>query len=309
MAVMESLKPQVSVILPYFEGEKWLARSVQSVNSQKDVSWELIIVDDGSIQSPIPVLKSLKSDCLRLIRIDHVGKGAALNKGVSEAKADLVCFIDQDDIMNPGRLKLQYNAFVGHPKADVVYSDYERVYDDGRLIDQFISRQADSRECLKCMARKRGLVSMQTIMMKKSTFHEIGGFSNDIQLTGLDDAEFFVRLFASGAVLKYVPGLVQKWVLHGQNYSESAAFQQARLTFLKYLSNYAADNPFIRAELPYFQYHAFFMRGIFYLERGLADQAMLEYLKAVKVRPLNLNGYYLLLKSWMKKMNPCKFDR
>lgn len=150
---------------------------------------------------------------------------------------------------------------------------------------------------------------MQTIMMKKSTFHEIGGFSNDIQLTGLDDAEFFVRLFASGAVLKYVPGLVQKWVLHGQNYSESAAFQQARLTFLKYLSNYAADNPFIRAELPYFQYHAFFMRGIFYLERGLADQAMLEYLKAVKVRPLNLNGYYLLLKSWMKKMNPCKFDR
>ena len=150
---------------------------------------------------------------------------------------------------------------------------------------------------------------MQTIMMKKSTFHEIGGFSNDIQLTGLDDAEFFVRLFASGVVLKYVPGLVQKWVLHGQNYSESADFQQARLTLLKHLSKHAKNNSFVREELPYFQYHAFFMRGIFYLERGLADQAMQEYLKAVKVRPLNLNGYYLLLKSWIKKMNLCKFDR
>ena len=306
---MDILKPQVSVILPYFEGEKWLLQSVQSVNSQKDVAWELIIVDDGSIQSPIPVLKSIQSEHLRLIRIDHAGKGAALNKGVSEAKADLVCFIDQDDIMNPGRLKLQYNAFVDHPQADVVYSDYERVYHDGRLIDHFISRQADSRECLKCMARKRGLVSMQTIMMKKSTFHEIGGFSNDIQLTGLDDAEFFVRLFASGAVLKYVLGLVQKWVLHGQNYSENADFQQTRLILLKHLSKHAQNDPVIRKELPYFQYHAFFMRGLFYLERGRADQALIEYCRAVRVRPLNINGYYLLLKSWMKKMNPCKFDR
>ena len=303
------MKPKVSVVLPYYEGERWLLRSAQSVISQKDASWELIIVDDGSNQSPIPVLKSIESDHLRLIRIDHAGKGAALNKGVSEAKADLVCFIDQDDIMNPGRLKLQYNAFVDHPQTDVVYSDYERVYDDGRLISQFVSRQASSRGCLKGMARSLSLVSMQTIMMRTSTFHKIGGFSNDIQLTGLDDAEFFVRLFASEAVLRYVPGVVQKWVLHGQNYSESADFQQTRLIFLKYLSNYAVNNPLIRKELPYFQNHAFFMRGIFFLEKGLADQAMHEFLKAVRVRPLNLNGYYLLLKSWVKKMNFCKSDR
>jgi glycosyltransferase involved in cell wall biosynthesis len=300
MAVMEVIKPQVSVILPYYEGEKWLERSVQSVNSQKDISWELIIVDDGSIQSPIPVLKSFENDHIRLIRIEHAGKGAALNKGVAEAKAYLVCFIDQDDIMNPGRLKLQYNAFVNHPHADVVYSDYERVYDDGRLIDRFVSRQSSSRECLKSMARGVGLVSMQTIMMKKQYFQKIGGFSEDIQLTGLDDAEIFVRIFGFGAIMQYKHGIVQKWVLHGQNYSESVEFQQTRLTFLEHLSNHAQINPFIREELPYFQYHAFFMRGLFYLERGFADQAMREYLKAVKVRPLNLNGYYLLFKSLMK---------
>lgn len=309
MAVMEILKPQVSVILPYFEGEKWLARSVQSVNSQKDVSWELIIVDDGSIQSPIPVLKSFESDHLRLIRIEHAGKGAALNKGVSEAKADLVCFIDQDDIMNPGRLKLQYNAFVDYPQADVVYSDYERVYDDGRLIDRFVSHQATNRECLGGMARSIGFISMQTMMMRRLIFHKLGGFSNDVQLTGQDDAEFFIRLFASGCVLQYVPGMVQKWVSHEQNYSKSADFQETRLTLLKYLSNYAVDNPLIRAELPYFQYHAFFMRGIFYLERGLPDQAIREFLQAVKSRPLNWNGYYLLLKSWVKKTNPSKFSQ
>lgn len=295
------MKPQVSVILPYFEGLAWLPRSIQSVREQQGVCWELIIVDDGSKQDPTAIVQSLQDNHLRLVRIEHSGKGAALNAGVANSKADIVCFLDQDDIMNPGRLTLQCEAFLRTPDVDVIYSDYERVHDDGRLIDRFISHQASNKEYLKSMARNIGLVSMQTIMMKKSTFHQIGGFSNDIQLTGLDDAEFFVRLFASGAVLKYVPGLVQKWVLHVKNYSKSADFQQTRLILLDHLSNHARNNPCVRKELPYFQYHTFFMRGLFYLERGIADLALLEYLKAVRARPLNLNGYYLLLKSWIRR--------
>ena len=294
------MKPKVSVILPYFEGLAWLPRSIRSVREQEGVCWELVIVDDGSKQDPTAIVRSLQDDRLHLIRIEHSGKGAALNTGVANSKADIVCFLDQDDIMNPNRLSLQYEALVKTPDVDVIYSDYERIHDDGRFMDRFISRQASNKECLKSMARRIGLVSMQTIMMKKSTFHETGGFSNDIQLTGLDDAEFFTRLFASRAVLHYVAGVVQKWVFHGKNYSESADFQQTRLVLLKHLSKHAQNNPVIRKELPYFQYHAFFMRGLFYLERGMPKEAMLEYMKAVRAHPLNINGYYLLLKSWMK---------
>jgi glycosyltransferase involved in cell wall biosynthesis len=294
------MKPQVSVILPYFEGLPWLARSIRSVHEQEGICWELVIVDDGSKQDPTTIVQSLQDDRLRLIKIEHSGKGAALNTGVANSKADIVCFLDQDDIMIPGRLMLQYDAFLRTPDVDVIYSDYERVYDDSRLIDRFISHQASNKECLKSMARSDALVSMQTIVMRKSIFNEIGGFSNDIELTGLDDAEFLVRLFASEAVLHYVPGVVQKWVLHGQNYSESADFQKTRLILLKHLASHAQNNPSIRKELPYFQYHAFFMRGLFLLERGMPAEAMFEFLKAVKAHPLNINGYYLLLKSWMK---------
>lgn len=300
------MKPQISVILPYFEGLAWLPRSIRSVREQQGVCWELIIVDDGSKQDPTAIVQSLQDDRLRLVRIEHSGKGAALNVGVANSKADIVCFLDQDDIMNPGRLTLQCEAFLRNPDVEVIYSDYERVYDDGRFMDRFISRQASNKECLKSMARSIGLVSMQTIMMKKSIFNEIGGFSRDIQLTGLDDAEFFSRLFASGAILHYVPGVVQKWVLHGQNYSESADFQQNRLILLKHLSMHAQNDPIIRKELPYFQYHSFFMRGLFFLERGMLAEAMFEFLKAVRARPLNINGYYLLLKSWMKKIKILK---
>lgn len=295
------MNPKVSIIIPYYEGANWLAKSVDSVQRQEGLSWELIIVDDGSQKDPSPIIQRPQDERIRLIKIPHAGKGAALNAGVANSNADIVCFLDQDDIMNLGRLVLQYGAFVRDRDVDVVYSDYERVHDDGRLIDRFISRQASNKECLKSMARGTAFISMQTIMMRKSIFHSIGGFSQDIHLTGLDDAEFFVRLCASGAILRYIPGLVQKWVLHGQNYSESADFHKARLIFLNHLSNYARNNPCVRKELHSFQYHTFFMRGLFYLERDMPREAMLEYIKAVRVHPLNINGYYLLLKSWIKK--------
>ena len=298
-------KPEVSVVLPYYEGLTWLPRSIGSVRDQEGVSWELIIVDDGSKQAPTSMVEALQDDRLRLVRIGHSGKGVALNRGVSEALAELVCFIDQDDIMNPGRLSLQHGGFLKNPCVDVVYSDYERVHDDGRVIDRFISRQASGRECLKRMARSTGLVSMQTVMIKKAVFNEIGGFSCDSRLTGLDDAEFFVRLFTAGVELCHVPGVVQKWVSHGENYSKSPEFQGTRLILLRYLSIYARTNPLIRKELPHFQYHAYLMRGLFFLENGRPAEALPELRKAVKVCPVNLNGYYLLMKSWIKKAGVC----
>lgn len=293
------MKPKVSVILPYFEGLAWLPGSIRSVQEQKGVCWELVIVDDGSKQNPTEIVRSLQDDRLRLIRIEHSGKGAALNTGVANSMADIICFLDQDDIMNPCRLSLQYEAFLENPDVDVIYSDFESVNNDGRIIDRFIHHQASNKERLS-IAKSIAFVSMHTIMMKKTIFNEIGGFSCDIQLTGVDDTELFVRLLASGAVLHYVPGMVQKWVLHGRNYSESIEYQQARLIFLKHLSKHAQNNPVIRKELPYFQYHMFFLRGLFFLERGMSAEAMFEFQKAVRARPLNVNGYYLLLKSWMK---------
>jgi len=98
-----------------------------------------------------------------------------------------------------------------------------------------------------------------------------------------------------------VPGVVQKWVLHGQSYSNGEAFQKARLLFLDFLEKHAKTNLLIRNELPYFKFHAFFMRGIYFEKRDMLDLAYKEYIKAIKSRPINFDGYYLLIKLLIKK--------
>jgi glycosyltransferase involved in cell wall biosynthesis len=296
------MNPQVSVILPYYEGEKWLRRSLDSVRAQEGVSFEIIVVDDGSVHPAASVLSTLHDERIRTCRISHAGKGAALNSGARMAEAEVLCFIDQDDIMNPGRLRLQCSAFVDDPMVDAVYSDYERADEDGVQIDISVGRQTTNDDCLHQMASGMGLVSMQTIMIRKTFYWRIGGFSEDIRLTGLDDAEFMARLFASGATLKYVPGTVQKWVFHDMNYMKSENFQEARIVLLEHLSILAHEHPMIKKELPDFSYHNHYMRGLYYLENHQVEEAVPEFFRAIEIHPCRWNAYYLLLKSVVKKL-------
>lgn len=296
------MKPQVSVILPYYEGSNWLMRSVASVRAQEGVFWELIVVDDGSKEPAGKILQAVSDPRVRLLTKTHGGKGKALNSGIIAAAAEIVCFIDQDDLMLPRRLRRQFDVFEKHPEIEVVYSDYERVFDDGRSIDRFISRQASNEECLHEMATGHGLVSMQTLMVRKHLVQSIGGFSEDIRLTGLDDAEFLSRLFASGAKMKYEPGVVQKWVQHENNYSRSWRFQEARLILLAHLDALSERHPMIRKEIPYFSNHNFCMRGLFFLENGAPTEALTEFQKMIRSHPVQWAGYHLWIKSFLRHL-------
>jgi len=301
--------PRVSIILPYYEGPRWIGRSAASALGQQGIPFELILVDDGSTEPAEPHVHGLRDDRLRCLRIDHAGKGAALNAGAARARADLLCFIDQDDIMLPGRLERQVRAMCSNRFVDAVYSDYERVHDDGRFIDRFVSRQASGPECLKAMATDLALVTMQTIMIRREAFFRIGGFSEDPLLTGLDDAEFFTRLFVSGAALHYEPGAVQQWVRHDRNYSQSEQFQEARLVLLEHLRRLAGRHREVRDILGRFTHDVHYMRGIYFLENDRRREALPEFRRALRSYPFFPNTYYLFLKSWLSSLEPASGER
>lgn len=301
-------RPEVSVVLPFHEGAAWLARAVESVRSQQGVAWELLVVDDGSRESPAPILERFGDPRILSWRIAHAGKGAALNSGIRRARAPAVCFLDQDDIMLPGRLARQVEALARDPGLDGVYSDYERRFDDGRPIDRFVSRQVTPAEALRLTAAGRGPVTMQTLLLRKACIEKLGGFSEAPELCGLDDLEFFVRLFLIEARLRYVPGTVQAWVRHERNFSRSAAFHDARLHWLRCLKELAARHPVLRREQGAFAFHARTMRGIYCLEQRRPRRAVGEFFHAVRARPLRWDGYYLLLKAALLSLGtlPCR---
>jgi glycosyltransferase involved in cell wall biosynthesis len=295
--IQENVKPAVSIVLPYYEGRKWLGQSVGSVRSQTASGWELIVVDDGSSDPAAAVIREFGDKRLKHIRIAHGGKGRALNRGVAEAQADWICFIDQDDLMLPGRLESQLHAIEKAPQADAVYSDYERRRSDGTLLDRFISHPVSPEEAIHQMAVGRSPFSMQTLMVKRSACGKAGGFSDDPELTGLDDADFFLRLLLVGARLIYAPGAVQCWIKHDRNYSGSFEFQSARVHWLKRVSQLAEEHPVLRRQLKHFGLHAYGMRGLYFLENGQAALAVKEFRSALNYAPFSINTIYLWLKA------------
>lgn len=96
---MKPQKLKISVVLPVYNGEKYIIRSVESVQAQSYYNWELIVVDDGSADStPRIVQDFVKTDArIRLIRQKNQGVSAARNRGIKEASGELLMFLDADD--------------------------------------------------------------------------------------------------------------------------------------------------------------------------------------------------------------------
>ena len=278
-------------------GRQWLPLSLSSVLRQEEVRLEIIVVDDGSEVSPEDILGGFADPRIRLLRVSHGGKGAAVNAGARMARGSLICILDQDDEMLPGRLAVQAAILRENAAIDAVYSDYERRDENGRLIDVLRSRQASREEMLHCLATGSGLISIQTLLMRRQTFDRVGGLCPDDRITGFDDAEFFIRILAAGSRLQYVPGVFGRWTSHTSNYSKSARFHEARLFWIERLTALAAEHEMLRRELPLFKAHNYAMLGIFLLEQHRPEEAAPEFAKAIRADWFQMNSYYLLAKS------------
>lgn len=93
----------ISIILPVYNGEKWLKKAIQSVIDQSEKNWELIVVDDESHDSSLEIAKSAETEDprIRVISIGHLGPGGARNRGLDIARGDFIMFLDADDMLHP----------------------------------------------------------------------------------------------------------------------------------------------------------------------------------------------------------------
>ncbi len=105
--------PEISVIIPVYNTEKYLCECIESILSQSFKDFELILVDDGSTDDSGKLCDnySEKYSFITVLHQKNMGQSAARNAGVKESCADILCFIDSDDIAHPDMLKSMYSVF------------------------------------------------------------------------------------------------------------------------------------------------------------------------------------------------------
>lgn len=125
--------PEISVIVPAYNVEKYLSQSLKSLSNQNFQDFEVIVVDDASTDSTLEVARSHEDRRVRVIQhSQNAGVAAARNTGIHAARGEFIAILDSDDIAMPERLLHQRRAFEGRPRLGLVGSHVGLIDDAGR---------------------------------------------------------------------------------------------------------------------------------------------------------------------------------
>lgn len=115
------MTPLVSIIIPCYNAERWLAETLESALAQTWTAKEILVINDGSTDSSLAVAQQYTTRGVRVIDQPNRGASAARNHGLRLARGDFIQFLDADDLLAPNKIELQIHALAG-TKADVLAS-------------------------------------------------------------------------------------------------------------------------------------------------------------------------------------------
>jgi glycosyltransferase involved in cell wall biosynthesis len=179
----------VSVVIPTFNRAKMVVEAIDSVLRQRDCSFEIIVVDDGSTDTTRSLLSARESE-LRYLHQPRRGVAAARNLGARHARGGWLAFLDSDDLWRPRKLALQL-AF-HHAAPHVPISQTEEIWvRDGRRVNPCAHhRKPEGDIFIPSLARC--LVSPSAVMLRRELFSAAGGF--DETLPVCEDYDLWLRI-------------------------------------------------------------------------------------------------------------------
>jgi len=171
-------KPQITVLMPAYNAEKYIAEAISSVLGQTFADFELVIVNDGSTDDTLTIIRSFDDKRIVVISQPNQGVAAALNTGLQHARAQYIARFDADDICHPQRLKKQYHFLQNNPEYILVGSDADYILENGDLLFHFKCIAHTHEEILQKLYFYCPFVH-PAVMYKKESVCRAGGYPAD----------------------------------------------------------------------------------------------------------------------------------
>ena len=164
--------PLVSIIMPCYNMEKFIAHSIQSVRNQSFTDWELLIVDDASTDKTVDKVKPCCEQDERVklfVKTQHSGIADSRNQALATAKGRYLAFLDADDIWHPEKLERQL-AFMQQNNAAFSYSAYELIDEEGQALQKTI---ATAGNLTHNAYLQNTIIGCSTVMLDKDKVGEV----------------------------------------------------------------------------------------------------------------------------------------
>ena len=199
--------PLVSVIIPVFNAECFLADALNSVISQAYPNLELIVVDDGSTDRSREIIEHTPGK-IRYLQQENRGPAAARNRGIEVAEGDIFAFQDADDIWPPRKLHIQLATLDKDPALEIVLGRVQRV------------QSSEGGFSLTDEAPSFG-VNLAASIFRRSAFARVGHFDEHLRFS--EDVDWFMRARERGVRMATIEDVTLLYRIHDQNMTRDKA--------------------------------------------------------------------------------------
>lgn len=235
----------VSVIIPAYNAKDFIHETIESTLNQTHSNFELLIINDGSKDGTDKLIDeyALRDSRIRVIHKTNSGVSDTRNRGIQEAKGDIVFFLDADDVWNTNNIEKKIK-YITTKNTDAVFSACEMIDEKSVSFTTYLGGSEDL--CLEDMLLSKGnyTTAPSGIAIKKSVLNAVGGF--DVNLSNNADQDFFIRILAAGYKIGYIPDALWKYRIHSGSMSKNVRLLEKDIL---YVFNKAARNNLFRSFL------------------------------------------------------------
>jgi len=199
------VKELISVVIPVYNGERYIAEALDSVLAQRYREMEIIVVDDGSTDGTRRVVQSYKA--LTCVHQSRQGAAAARNTGVKRSRGEFLAFLDADDLWMPDKTEKQMSRLAGDGALDMVFGHVEQFYSP--------ELQAALKGKIKIVEAVLPGYVPGAMLIKKEAFLKVGYFNPDLKVGEFMD--WIIRARDGDLRSVMLPDVVLKRRIHDAN--------------------------------------------------------------------------------------------
>ena len=280
----------VSVVVPTYNRAHLIGETIQSIIDQTYSNWELIIVDDGSIDDTKKVVDKFSDRRIQYLAIDHCGIfGKVRNVGMQKARGELIAFLDSDDLWTSNKLSFQLSLLKQNPDAGFIFGHAEQ-FGNGAIPPPQLETFYSGNVFVPYLLEERFVLVVPSIMIKKDVLDTVG-FLDEGLIIG-SDVDFFLRM-----ACRY-KGIFSNEILvktRKHDHSTSLRLEVAsHLEQTQILERFFRGGYLDKEQYVYLVSTQFYKLGLLHLRTRRPKEAVNNFLKYISLKPLHYKGWIRL---------------